>query len=51
MSHHFAMKACKLLCQGCIGYWSYAIDTQEKEDRIEDIDVACEFREFFLKSY
>ena len=21
------MKASKLLCQGCIGYWCYAIDT------------------------
>jgi len=25
-----AMKASKLLCQGCMGYWCYAIDTQVK---------------------
>ena len=29
------MKAIRLLCLGCIGYWCYAINTQEEEERGE----------------
>jgi len=43
------MKASKLLCQGCIGYWCYIIDTQGKEEKAEDILVVCEFRDIFPK--
>jgi len=41
------MKASKLLCQGCVGYWCYAINTQEKEEKEEDIPMICEFRDVF----
>ena len=27
------MKASRLLCQGCIRYWDYAVDTKEKEGK------------------
>ena len=46
-----AMKVSKLLCQGCIGYWCYAIDTQTKEEKVENIPIFCEFEDVFLKSY
>ena len=46
-----AIKASKLLCQGCIGYWCYAMDTQKKEEIIEDILLVCEFKDVSLKSY
>jgi len=42
-----AMKASKLLCHGCIGYWCYAIDTQLKEEKAENISVVCEFEDIF----
>jgi len=42
-----AMKASKLLCQGCIEYWCYAIDTQTKEEEVENIPVVCEFEDVF----
>ena len=42
-----AMKASKLLCQGCIGYWCYAIDTQIKEEKAGNILVVCEFEDIF----
>jgi len=45
------VKANELLCQGYIEYWSYAIDTQPKEEKAEDIPVICEFRDVFLKRY
>ena len=32
-----AMKASKLLCQGCTRYWCYAMDTQSKGEDVEDI--------------
>ena len=41
------MKASKLLCQGCIGYWCYAIDTQTKEEKAENIPAVCEFEDVF----
>jgi len=41
------MKVSKLVCKGCISYWCYAINTQEKEEKIEDIHVVCELREVF----
>jgi len=41
------MKVSKLLCQGCIGYWCYAIDTQTKEEEAENIPVVCEFENVF----
>jgi len=43
----FAMKASKLLCQGCIGYWCYATDTQTKEEEARNIPVVCEFEDVF----
>ena len=45
------MKASDLLCQGYIGYWCCAIDTQPQEEEAEDIPVVYEFRYVFLKSY
>jgi len=42
-----AMKASKLLCQGCMGYWCYAIDTQAKEEKAGNIPVVCEFEDVF----
>lgn len=41
------MKASKLLCQGCIGYWSYAINTQTKKEKAGNIPVVCEFGDVF----
>jgi len=41
------MKASKLLGQGCVGYWCYAIEAQEKEEKEEDIHVVCEFKDVF----
>jgi len=41
------MKASKLLCQGCIEYWCYAIDTQTKEEEVRNIPVVCEFEDVF----
>ena len=41
------MKASKLLCQRCIGYWCYAINTQTKEEKVENIPVICEFEDVF----
>jgi len=40
-----AMKVSKLLCQGYMGYWCYAIETQVKEEKAGNILVACEFFE------
>jgi len=42
-----AIKASKLLCQGCIGYWCYAIDTKTKEEEAKNIPVVCEFEDIF----
>ena len=36
---NFVMKASELLYQGYIGHWCYAIDTQSKEEKVEDIPV------------
>jgi len=44
-----AMKASKLLCQGYMGYWCYAIDTQAKEEKAKNIPVVCEFEDVFLE--
>jgi len=44
-----AMKASKLLCQECIGYLCYAIDTQTKEEKAKNIHVVCEFGDVFPK--
>ena len=38
-----AMKASKLLCRGGIRYWCYAIGTQTKEEKVENIPAVCEF--------
>jgi len=43
----FTMKASKLLCQGCMGYWCYTIDTQAKEEKVGNIPVVCEFEDVF----
>jgi len=43
----FAMKASKLFYKGCIGYWCYTIDTQTKEEIVENIPVVCEFEDAF----
>ena len=42
-----AMKASKLLRQGCMGYWCYAMDTQVKGEEAENIPVVCEFDDVF----
>ena len=44
-----AMKSSKLFCQGCIGYWCYAINTQTKEEKAENIPFVCEFKDVFCK--
>ena len=41
------MKVGKLLYQGCMGYWCYAIDTQAKEEKGRNIPVVCEFEDIF----
>jgi len=41
------IKASRLLCQGCIGCWYYAIDIQTKEEKAENILVVCEFEDVF----
>jgi len=41
------MKASKVLCQGCIGYWCYAIGAQTKEEEVGIIIVVCEFEDVF----
>ena len=45
----YAMKASKLLCQGCIGYWCYAINNQLKERKAENIPIVYEFEDVFPK--
>ena len=42
-----AMKASKLLCQGSMGYWCYAIDTQAKEEEVEYIPIVYKFEDVF----
>ena len=44
-----AMKASRLLCQGCTRYWCYTVDTQEKEQKKEDTPVVFEFVDAFSK--
>jgi len=44
-----AMKASKLLCQWYIGYWCYTIDTQTKEEKVENIPIVCEFEDVFTE--
>ena len=41
------MKVSKLLSQGCIGYWCYAVSTPIKEEGVENIPVVCEFEDVF----
>jgi len=43
------IKASKLLCQGCIGYLCYAIDSQIKEENAENIPVVYEFKDVFFE--
>jgi len=43
------MKASKLLCLGCIGYWCYAIEKQTKEEKVENIPIVCQFEDAFTK--
>ena len=45
------MKTNELLFQEYIMYWCYASNIQPKEEKAEDIPIACEFRDVFLKSY
>jgi len=45
------MEVSELLCQGSIGYWCHAIDSQLKEKKAKDSLIVCEFRDIFLKSY
>ena len=44
-----AMKASKLLCRGCIGYWCYTINTQSEEEKAGNIPVVCEFEDVFFE--
>jgi len=44
-----AMKACKMLRKGRVGYWCYALEVQDDEIRVEDIPVVCEFPDVFPK--
>jgi len=39
------MKASQLLYQGCIGYWCYAIKTQTKWEKAENIPLVGEFED------
>ena len=41
------MKASKLLCQGCMGHWYYAIDSQAKQEKVGNIPVIYEFEDVF----
>ena len=43
------MKASRLLRQGCEGYWCHVVDTQAKEEILENIPVVCEFKDIFPK--
>jgi len=36
-----------MLCQGCIGYWCYVIDTQTKEEKVKNISVVYKFKDVF----
>jgi len=31
----------------CMGYWCYAVDTQAKEEKAENIPIVCEFEDVF----
>jgi len=44
-----AMKVCKMLRKGCVGYWCYALEVKKEEVRVEDILVACEFPDVLPK--
>jgi len=44
-----AMKACKMLRKGCVGYWCYALEVRDNEVRVEDIHVVCDFPDVFLE--
>jgi len=44
-----AVKACKMLRKGSIDYWSYALEINNEEIKIEDISMVCEFPEVFSK--
>ena len=35
------MKANKLLRQGCVGHWCYAIAAKEEEVKVRNIIVVC----------
>jgi len=42
-----AIKASRLLRQGCQGYWCHVVDTQAKEEIPEDIPIVCKFKDVF----
>ena len=42
-----AMRASKLLCQGCEEYWCYAMNIREKEETTNNISIVCEFKNVF----
>jgi len=42
-----AMKACKMLRKGWVGYLCYALEVREEEVRVEDIPIVCEFLDVF----
>jgi len=43
----FAIKANKLLCQGCGRYWCYVMDIQEREGTADSIHIVCKFEDVF----
>jgi len=43
------IKASKLLRQGYIGYWCYAMEVKEDKVRVENILIVCEFLMCFLR--
>ena len=43
------MKANKLLRQGCVGHWCYAIAAKEEEVKVRNIIVVCQFPNVFPK--
>ena len=43
------IKACKLLKQGCVRCWCYALEVKEEEIKLEDIPIVCEFSYAFLE--
>jgi len=42
-----ATNAYKLLKKRCMGYWCYGMEVKEKEVKLEDIPIVCEFPDMF----